>query len=111
MTNIDTATVEGFGEEWAAFDQTAMKDDEWQHHFDGYFSLLDFKTLRPDAVGFDLGCGSGRWAAGVAPNVGTLHCIDPAEAALAVAKRRLAGEGNVQFHLADAGAIPLADDS
>lgn len=111
MRNIDTATVNGFGEEWAAFDQTAMTDAEWQHHFDGYFSLLDFETLRPDAVGFDLGCGSGRWAAGVAPKVGTLHCIDPAEAALAVAKRRLASEGNVQFHLADAGSIPLHDSS
>ncbi len=39
-----------------------------------------------DACGFDMGCGSGRWARLVAPRVGTLNCIDPAEAALAVAK-------------------------
>ena len=111
MQNIDKATVEGFGEEWAAFDQTAMSHEEWQHHFDGYFSLLEFSRLPAKAEGFDLGCGSGRWAAGVVPKVGKLHCIDPAAAALDVARRRLKDSTNVQFHLADAAAIPLADGS
>ena len=109
--NIDSATVEGFGEEWSAFDQSGLKGAEYQKLFDGYFGIFPFDDLLGDAEGFDLGCGSGRWAMGVAPRVGTLHCIDPSEQALAVAKRRLADHPNVRFHLAAADSIPLADGS
>lgn len=111
VANIDPKTVEGFGEEWAAFDQSAMDAAEWKRHFEGYFSVFPFDRLPPDAEGFDLGCGSGRWAAGMAPRVGKLHCIDPSEKALAVAKARLADRRNVQFHLAGAHEIPLAAES
>ena len=109
--NIDHKTVEGFGEEWAAYDQTAMTEEEWHGHFAGYFSVFPWHRLPENAEGFDLGCGSGRWAAGVAPRVGTLHCVDPSDKALAVAKRRLADCGNVHFHHAGVDAIPLADAS
>jgi ubiquinone/menaquinone biosynthesis C-methylase UbiE len=110
-SNIDPKTVEGFGEEWAAFDQTAMTDAEWQGHFGSYFSIFPFGELPQGAEGFDLGCGSGRWAVGVSRRVGKLHCIDPSAKALDVARRRLAGQSNVAFHLAGVDAIPLADES
>lgn len=109
--NIDRQTVEGFGEEWAAFDQTELGQEEWKRHFDGYFAVFPFDELPPDAEGFDLGCGSGRWAAGVAPRVGRLHCIDPSDKALAVARARLAEQPNVLFHLAGADDIPLPPES
>lgn len=107
--NIDPATVEGFGEEWAAFDQTALDGAEYAALFDAYFHLFPFDSLPEDSVGFDLGCGSGRWAAGVVDKVGILHCIDPAKQALAVARRRLGGKPNVRFHLASSDSIPFAD--
>jgi SAM-dependent methyltransferase len=106
--NIDRRTVSGFGEEWAAFDQRALSDEERRVLFDAYFELFPFDALPPDAEGFDLGCGSGRWAALMAPRVGLLHCIDPAEKALEVARSAVPG---AQFHLADAGSIPLPDES
>lgn len=109
--NVDESTVEGFGEEWNAFDQSGMTAAEFDRLFDSYFHLFPFDRLPKDSEGFDLGCGSGRWAAGVAPRVGTLHCIDPAEKALDVARRRLANAENVRFHLAAADTIPLADGS
>ena len=109
--NLDSATVDGFGDEWAAFDQTALTGEEYRCLFDDYFHIFPFASLPPKAEGFDLGCGSGRWAAGVAPKVGRLHCIDPAERALAVARGRLHDAGNVDFHLAAADAIPLDDSS
>jgi ubiquinone/menaquinone biosynthesis C-methylase UbiE len=109
--NMDDATVVGFGKEWAAYDQSQFKGDEYEFVFDAYFSIFPFNELTPNSEGFDLGCGSGRWAAGVAPRVGQLHCIDPASEALEVAKNRLAGEPNVQFHLASVSNIPLADSS
>lgn len=109
--NIDHRTVEGFGEEWAAFDQTDLPPDEQRRIFDDYFSVFPFADLPPDAEGFDLGCGSGRWADLMAARVGQLHCIDPSDKALGVARRRLGGRGNVTFHHAGVDAIPLADAS
>jgi ubiquinone/menaquinone biosynthesis C-methylase UbiE len=109
--NIDFETVEGFGQEWAAFDQTSLPAEEHERLFQNYFAIFPFETLPAQAEGFDLGCGSGRWAALVAPHVGTLHCIDPAAQALSVARRRLAGSPNVHFHHAGVDDIPLADGS
>jgi len=109
--NIDIVTVDGFGEEWAAFDQSALSPAEHHDLFLRYFSIFPFGDLGPEAEGFDLGCGSGRWAALMADRVGHLHCIDPSDKALAVARRRLAGQPQTSFHLADAGSIPLADES
>lgn len=109
--NIDKKTVEGFGEEWATFDQTSLDELEWQKLFDGYFSVFPWEKLPVNSTGFDLGCGSGRWARGVAPRVGTLHCIDPSEKALMVAHRALESRSNVRFHLACVDDIPLPDAS
>ena len=109
--NIDPKTVAGFGEEWAAFDQRGLDAVEWQRLFDAYFSTFPFAALAADAEGFDLGCGSGRWAAGVAPRVGRLHCIDPSDKALDVARAALAPFPNVDFHLSGVDSIPLANGS
>jgi len=100
--------VADFGEEWSAFDQSILAPDERLEAFDSYFRVFPFQDLPPDAEGFDLGCGSGRWAAIVSPRVGTLHCIDPAEKALAVARKNAPG---CVFHLADDESIPLPDRS
>jgi SAM-dependent methyltransferase len=109
--NIDPETVEGFGEEWAAFDQYRLPADEQLRLFEAYFSIFPWHVLPADAEGFDLGCGSGRWAVLVAPRVGKLHCIDPAAEALKVCRRRLAYFGNVEFHQAASDTMPLADSS
>ena len=109
--NIDPATVEGFGREWAAYDQTELAPAELTAIFESYFGIFPFESLPPEAEGFDLGCGSGRWAELVLPRVAMLHCIDPSQRALAVAKRRLQGCRGVKFHLASADNIPLTDGS
>ena len=69
------------------------------------------RKLPRGAEGFDLGCGTGRWAELAAEKVGALHCIDPAEKALAVARRRLGDLPKVQFHNAAVDQIPLPDES
>jgi len=109
-SNIDPKTVEGFGEEWSAFDQLALDEDEHRELFEGYFALFPFEELA-NAEGFDLGCGSGRWAVLVAPRVGKLHCIDPSAKALDVTRRRLASLDNVAFHCAGVDEMPIADGS
>jgi ubiquinone/menaquinone biosynthesis C-methylase UbiE len=109
--NIDHPTVRGFGEEWTKFDQTTLSEGELLEMFGQYFRIFPWHRLPEHAVGFDLGCGSGRWAKLVAPRVGRLHCIDASEAALAVAKRSLAGLPNCEFHLASVDNLALADNS
>jgi len=109
--NLDRKTVDGFGEEWAAFPQDSLDPAERDQLFERYFSVFPFDRLPSGAEGFDLGCGTGRWALLLAPRVGVLHCIDPAAKALAVARRTLAGHDNVRFHECGVAEIPLADDS
>lgn len=105
--NSDLATVEGFGEEWSRFDQAPLTPEELKEYFSRYFSIFPWNTLPKHAAGFDLGCGSGRWAKCVAPLVGRLHCVDASPAALDVARRNLAEVGNCDFHLASVESIPL----
>jgi ubiquinone/menaquinone biosynthesis C-methylase UbiE len=109
--NIDRATVEDFGREWAAFGEGASSEDELRREFESYFRIFPWDALPSDAQGVDVGCGSGRWARFVAPRVRLLHCADPSVQALAVAARNLRDQRNVQMHRASANDLPLLDGS
>ncbi len=109
--NLDPATVADFGREWTSFDQAAVPRAELEARFEEYFRLFPWECLPADSVGFDLGCGSGRWARFVAPRVGTLHCLDADAGAIAVAERQLRDQPNCRFHLASVDAMPLPADS
>lgn len=108
--NVDELVVADFGREWARFDQSKLSDEELNRIFNDYFSIFPWKQLPENAKGFDLGCGSGRWAKLASRFAGELHCIDPSSA-LEVAKRNLADTKNCLFHQADVDNIPLADNS
>jgi ubiquinone/menaquinone biosynthesis C-methylase UbiE len=110
LNNLDAKTVEGFGDEWSRFDQTGMSDEDTERLFEGYFSVFPWDDLPKDAAGFDLGCGSGRWAKLVAPRVGKLHCIDPS-IAIEVARKNLRALANCKFHQAGVDDIPVMDQS
>ena len=109
--NIDKQVVAGFGDEWSRFDQSELSKNELEKMFDNYFNIFPWEKLSAESVGFDLGCGSGRWAKMVAPRVGTLHLIDASADALAVTKRNLQMADNCEFHHAGVEEIPLANDS
>lgn len=109
--NLDPATVRGFGFEWARFDQSEVDPEELRRYFDAYFSLFPWETLPPNPVGFDLGCGSGRWATFVAPRVGVLHCIDASREAIDVAKAKLHQVSNCHFTVASVDDMGLAESS
>jgi ubiquinone/menaquinone biosynthesis C-methylase UbiE len=110
IENLNKDVVAGFGDEWLRFDQSALDESELRRMFENYFNIFPWSVLPDAAVGFDLGCGSGRWAKLVAPRVGHLHLIDPSEA-LDVARRNLGGMRNCSFHRAGVGNIPLDDNS
>ncbi len=109
--NVDHETVAGFGDEWSRFDQTTLSAAEYDELFAQYFGIFPWEALPAGAAGMDVGCGSGRWARGVAPRVGHLHLVDASAEALAVARRALAGQGNCAFHLGSAGQLPFATGS
>ncbi len=109
--NLDAKTVEGFGFEWTRFDQRELPLDELHRIFEGYFRLFPWGQLPPQAVGFDLGCGSGRWAKLVAPRVKLLHCIDPSAEALAVARRNLSEQTNCILHNTPVDRMPIEPET
>jgi ubiquinone/menaquinone biosynthesis C-methylase UbiE len=93
---MDAKTVASFGDEWSRFDQSSMSYSEASEIFMEYFSIFPWDMLPSNPVGFDMGCGSGRWAKFVAPKVGRLNCIDPSSA-LDIARRNLIDFKNVEY--------------
>jgi SAM-dependent methyltransferase len=110
MKNQDKNTVEGFGDEWSRFDQSDLPEDEQRLLFDEYFSVFPWKDISRESVGFDLGCGSGRWAKSVAPKVKKLICIDPSNA-IDIAKKNLSNFDNCEFESASVDNIPIDNNS
>ena len=113
MENVDSEVAAGFGREWSTFTQSEdhLSSDERLAIFASYFRIFPWPLLPKDAVGIDVGCGSGRWSTLVAPRVGHLHLLDPSPEALAVATRNLQSASNTTFHLASVSDIPLPDSS
>lgn len=97
MKNIDKKTVKSFGDEWVRFDQSRMSNEEAYKIFQDYFSIFPFKKLLKSSEGFDMGCGSGRWAKFIAPKVGLLNCIDPSKS-IRVAKKKLKKFKNIKYY-------------
>jgi ubiquinone/menaquinone biosynthesis C-methylase UbiE len=108
--NLHTDTVASFGDEWSRFNQEDLPHAEAQKIFDEYFLVFPWDRISKDSVGFDMGCGSGRWAKLMAPRVGHLHCVDPSSA-LDVAKISMASVKNVTFHLKSVDESPLPENS
>ena len=110
MENQDKKTVDGFGDEWSRFDQSELPDSEQQLLFDECFSGFPWQDISKDSIGFDLGCGTGRWAKSVAPRVKKLICIDPSSA-LEIAKKNLSDFDNCEFDNATVDEISLDDNT
>ena len=108
--NIDQDVVNDFGKEWDQYDQSKLnlKLDE---AYLQYFNLLPEKYLNSSAIGFDAGCGSGRWAKFVAPKVKYLYCFDPSQKALNVAQRNLSDFNNCFFECKSINEFSVLDDS
>jgi SAM-dependent methyltransferase len=108
VSNINTKTVKSFGDEWSHFNQSKMNPLEAKKIFDKYFSIFPWSKLPKGSKGFDMGCGSGRWAAFVAkrPEVGELNCIDPSSA-IDVAKKNLKKYKNIKFYKSSLDSVNI----
>ena len=106
--NIDPHVAAGFGHGWSTFRQSEgeFSSADREAIFQSYFHIFPWDELPPEPAGMDVGCGSGRWSAMVAPKVGHLHLLDASADARAVARQNLAGATNVSFHLASVWRYP-----
>ena len=109
--NLDADVACAFGDEWTRFDQSALSEEDRARIWHDYFDLFPWESLPPDACGVDVGCGSGRWAALVAPKVGHLLCIDASVDALEVARDNLAALPTVEITEASVDSLPVKDAS
>ena len=94
--NVDDRTVGGFGREWSRFTQSEreLTAEQRARMFADYFDIFPWSALPQDAIGVDVGCGSGRWAVLVAPRVGHLHLVDISTEALVIRPTRDCQLGN-----------------
>ena len=111
MDNIDKKVVKDFGIEWNRFQQSELSLDELKKAWNPYFGIFPMDELHENSIGFDMGCGSGRWAQFIASKVGTLNCIDPSSQALEVAKKNLSEFSNVNFINASVGDDILEEET
>jgi len=95
--NFNSDVIHDFGNEWGKFNQESLETEETEQIFRKYFKIFPWERVNESACGFDLGCGSGRWARLVAPKVGKLYCIEPSEQALNVARKNLKNFNNIEF--------------
>ena len=108
MQNIDRDVIRSFGEEWNHYKQD---NEDLTSAFKQYFNIFPKQFLNKNCVGFDMGCGSGRWAKFIAPKVKLLNCLEPSQEALKVAKRNLKGLSNCIFHCASSNSNNLEENS
>lgn len=110
-SNVDEKVVRDFGLEWEAYNYKDLSQADLQNAFNQYFDIFPFDKISSKSVGFDMGCGSGRWAKLIAPRVGRLNCVDPSEMALLQAKVNLEGFSNCYFECATVASSQLPDAS
>lgn len=109
--NIDSKTVEDFGNEWSRFNQENLSQNEHRQIFYNYFEIFPFEKLPENAVAADIGCGSGRWAKLVADKVKKLYCIDASIEALEVAKKNLSNYNNIEYLNESVDSITIENNS
>tara|TARA_B100000686_G_C16616245_1_gene876605 strand:- start:118 stop:957 length:840 start_codon:yes stop_codon:yes gene_type:complete len=109
--NVDEKVVEAFGREWSRFTNLEASEKDLASIFRAYTVNFPWESLPDNAIGFDAGCGSGRWAKFFASRVGYLHCIDASQEALEVAKIVLRDYQNIEFHHEDLSNLSLEEES
>ena len=96
MKNVDHKTINSFGDEWLRFDQSKLDSEESDNIFNDYFNIFPWHLIDLNSVGFDMGCGSGRWARKIASKVKILNCVDPSDA-IYIAKNNLKEFDNIIY--------------
>lgn len=108
--NVDWEVVNDFGDEWEEFQFNKDNSDILLKAWQQYFNIFPWNDISKNSNGFDMGCGTGRWAQFVAPKVGKLSCIDPSSA-IEVAKKNLSHFDNIDYLKETSNDCSLANNS
>ena len=108
--NVDWEVVSDFGDEWEEFQFNKDNSDILLKAWQQYFNIFPWNDISKNSNGFDMGCGTGRWAQFVAPKVGKLSCIDPSSA-IEVAKKNLSHFDNIDYLKETSNDCSLANNS
>ena len=95
--NSDKNVISSFGFEWEKYDQELILNVELRKTFDEYFHIFPKHLLNKNAVGFDMGSGSGRWSYFVCEKVKNLTLIEPSQRALNASKKLFKKKKNINF--------------
>jgi ubiquinone/menaquinone biosynthesis C-methylase UbiE len=95
-------------ERLAAILELRAADQQQRAIVDDYLADLE---ISPSTRALDVGCGTGFVTRAVAklPGVAGVVGVDPSPVFIAKARELSAAQGNVEFHEADARALPFAD--
>jgi SAM-dependent methyltransferase len=104
--NIDSVTVQSFGEEWKTFNR--FDDEEIEKIGDTYFDIVTPEMLGSNKIAADFGCGTGRWTKYIHSKVGAVAAIDPGDA-IYVAGQLLKNVPNAQLYKASIDNLPFDD--
>ena len=104
--NLDTRTVESFGNEWEAFSE--FDDEEINFIAKDYFDIVQDKDIKNKIV-LDAGCGSGRWSKYIVNKAKHIELVDPSEAVF-VAAKLLKNFSNVSISHASIDQLPFKDE-
>ena len=108
-SNIDKNVVEDFGKEWEKFNQNELKGNKLIEAFNEYFEIFPNKFLSKNSIGFDMGCGTGRWSKLIAPKVKKLNLIDPSQLSIEQAKKNLSKFNNCEYECESINGSKLKD--
>ena len=107
--NINQEVINDFGDEWDRYKQNNSADLE--ESFKQYFHIFPSEYLNKEKIGFDAGCGSGRWAKYIAPKVKKLYCIEPSQKAIKVAKNNLKLINNCIFECCSINSSKIENET
>jgi SAM-dependent methyltransferase len=96
MKDLEKNVIKDFGEEWKFFSHKFPDEKIQKNNFNQYFCNFPFKILNKKSIGFDAGCGTGRWANYILKKGFKLNCIEPSEA-IKIAKKNLKKFKKVKF--------------
>ncbi|MCD8570397.1 MAG: class I SAM-dependent methyltransferase [Alphaproteobacteria bacterium] len=108
---FDPETVSAFNDQWRVFETRQGTKDEQRIYFDQFFSVFPWEKINKQSKGVEIGCGTGRFAQFVAPEVGHLTLVDAAPQAIEATKRTLAEFDNCTFINAPVGEAQIEPES
>lgn len=94
--NKNNKVINDFGKEWKHYNYSNFDQENLIESYNQYFDIFPWNLITKKSIGFDMGCGTGRWAQFIAPKVKKLNCIEPSEA-IVVAKENLYKFDNIEF--------------